>query len=308
MNGQETLQPEQSTGQLSARLASSSIPEFKGIGQGQRKIRVQVTVTKILTYSIILIFVMIYLFPLLYLLNVSLKTTLDFSDDPTSLTKTLQLSNYIDAWVKGNFTTYLVNTALYTVTSTILQVTFALLAAYPLARGYVRGASFFSSFFVISLFLPNGLIPQFQLMLALHLYNTQLGYILLSSAVGIGPFLIIGYLKTIPPELDEAAAMDGCGYFRCLFTIIGPLVKPVLVTVAILHSIGVWNDIIGPIIYLTDRNYYPITRGLFAFKGEFSSDWTLLAAGTMLAAAPLIIVFLIFQRYFIEGAVAGAVK
>jgi raffinose/stachyose/melibiose transport system permease protein len=164
------------------------------------------------------------------------------------------------------------------------------------------------TFFVISLLLPNGLIPQFQLMVALHLYNTQIGYILLTSAVGIGPFLIMGYLKLIPKELDEAAAIDGCGYFQCIFRIIAPLVKPVLVTVAILHAIGVWNDIIGPTIYLTNKNYYPIALGLQTFKGQFSTDWTLLAAGTMIAAIPLILLYIFFQRYLIEGAVAGAVK
>jgi raffinose/stachyose/melibiose transport system permease protein len=263
---------------------------------------------RILAYIIILLVAVVYLFPLLYLLNVSLNTNIDFIDNPSSLTKTFQFSNFADAWIKGNFATYFLNTVLYTSVSTLIQVVFALLVAYPVARGYVKWGRFFVTFFVISLFLPNGLIPQFQLMVALHLYNTQIGYILLTSAVGIGPFLIMGYLKLIPKELDEAAAIDGCGYFQCIFRIIAPLVKPVLVTVAILHAIGVWNDIIGPTIYLTNKNYYPIALGLQTFKGQFSTDWTLLAAGTMIAAIPLILLYIFFQRYLIEGAVAGAVK
>lgn len=262
----------------------------------------------IMTYAILLVVTVVYIFPLLYLLNVALKTNSDFINDPTNLTTTFQISNFGDAWVKGNFTTYMLNTLFYTAGSTLLHVTFSLMAAYPISRGYVKWSGFFFSFFLASLFLPNGLIPQFQLMLALGLYNNQIGYILLSSAVGLGPLLIIGYLKTVPKELDEAAAIDGCGYFRFLFTIIAPLVKPVLVTVAILHSIGVWNDIIGPTIYLTNRNYYPIALGLYSFRGQFSTDWTLLAAGTTIAVIPLILLYLFFQKYFIDGAIAGAVK
>jgi raffinose/stachyose/melibiose transport system permease protein len=264
--------------------------------------------SRLLTYGVLLAFVAIYAFPLIYLLNVSLKPMLEFLDNPSGITQDFRWANFSDAWVKGNFATYLLNTIYYTVASTVLQVTFALMAAYPIARGYVKGGSFFYMFFVAGLFLPNGLIPQFNLMLALGLYNTQLGYILLSAAVGLGPFIIIGYIKSVPKELDEAAAIDGCGYFRCMFTIIAPLVKPALVTVALLHAIGVWNDIIGPTIYLTDKNYFPISRGLQAFRGQFSSDWTLLAAGTMIAVAPLLLMYIVFQRYFIEGAIAGAIN
>jgi raffinose/stachyose/melibiose transport system permease protein len=105
-------------------------------------------------------------------------------------------------------------------------------------------------------------------MKTLGLYDTQIGYILLSSGVGIAAFLIMGYIKSIPRQVDEAAVIDGAGYFRCMFTIIAPLIRPILVTAAILHAIGVWNDIIGPTIYLTTRDYYPISLGLNVFKGQ----------------------------------------
>lgn len=263
---------------------------------------------RVLTYLAILIFVLLFLVPLLYLVNIALKSPADFLNYPIGIVTNPQWQNFSDAWQLAHFPAYLFNSVLYTAASTFIQVGFALMVAYPIARGYVRWGGFFSTLFLASLFLPNGLIPQFQLIKALGLYDTQIGYILLSSSVGIAPFLIMGYLRTVPRELDEAAAIDGAGYFRCLFVIITPLIKPILVTAAILHSIGIWNDIIGPTIYLTNSSYFPISLGLNVFKGQYSSNLTGLAAATLLAALPLVIIYVFFQRYFIEGAVAGAVK
>jgi raffinose/stachyose/melibiose transport system permease protein len=257
---------------------------------------------------VLVVFAVIYLYPLLYLVNSSLKSSADFLDDPTTFATRFQWSNFVDAWNQAHFASYLINSVIYTGSATLLQVLYAFMVAYPIARGYVRGGRFLGTLFVAGLFLPNGLIPQFQLIKTLGLYNTQIGYILLSSAVGIGAFLIMGYIRSIPRELDEAAVIDGCGYFRCMFTIVAPLVKPILVTAAILHAIGIWNDIIGPTIYLTTRDYYPISLGLNVFKGQFSSNLTELAAATLIAIAPLMAIYLFFQRYLIEGAVAGAVK
>ncbi len=272
------------------------------------KTRLKITPMKIIMYVIVIGFAALYLFPMIYLLNVALMNNQEFTNTPTAITQSFKFDNFTEAWSKGNFARYLFNTILYTGGSTFLHVTFSMLAAFPIARGYIKGGKFLYMFFLASLFLPSALIPQFQLMLGLHLYNTQIGYILLNSGAGLGPFLIAGYLTTVPKDLDEAAAIDGCGYFRFIFSIIVPLIKPILVTVIILHSIGVWNDIIGPIIYLPNPDYSPVTRGLFNFKGQFSADWPLLAAATMIVAAPLLLLYIVFQRYFIEGAVAGSIK
>lgn len=269
----------------------------------------RLSVDKIVSYLIILIVVALYLFPLLYLVNISLKTPIAFILDPTGLTKTLHWQSYSDAWTRGGFGTALVNSVLYTVVSSVLSTAFSLLLAFPIARGYVRWSRFWYALFVVALFLPNALIPQFQLILRLGLYDTQLGYILLQSALlGVGPFLIVGYLRSIPKELDEAAAIDGCGYFRFIGTIITPLIIPVLVTTFLLHAITVWNDIIGPTIYLADQQYYPVTLGLFAFYGQYGNEWTTLSAATLIVAFPLILLYLFLQRYFIAGALGGALK
>jgi raffinose/stachyose/melibiose transport system permease protein len=241
-------------------------------------------------------------------LNVSLKSPADFLFNPSGITKSIYLENYSRAWVQGNFAQYLLNSVFYTVVSTLISVTLSLFAAFPIARGYIRGGTFWYSFFLAAVFLPSPLIPQFQLILHLNLYNTQLGYILLNSTVGLGPFLIVGYLRSVPRELDEAARIDGCGYFRFLLTIIVPLIRPILVTVFLLGAINVWNDIIGPTIYLADDTLYPVSLGLFSFYGQYQNQWTALAAGIVMVAAPMIILYLFLQRYFMNGALAGAFK
>ena len=183
-----------------------------------------------------------------------------------------------------------------------------LFVAFPIARKYVKWSNFIYTLFVIGLFLPSGLIPQFQLILHLHLYNTQPGYILLTVAGDIGVLLLVGYLRSLPRDLDEAAALEGCGYFQFIIHIVIPLVKPALATIALLHAIGIWNDLIGPTIYLTNKAYYPITRGLLTFYGQYGNNWPPIAAATIMMILPMIIAFLFMQRYFIDGALAGAIK
>ena len=196
-------------------------------------------------YLGLLLVTIVFLFPLLYLLNVALKTPQSYLFDPTGISKSLDLANFSNAWMRGNFAHYFGNTILYTVAATAIGVTSSLLVAFPIARGYVRWSSGWYTLFVISLFLPSGLIPQFQLILHLHLYNTQLGYILLSSGLGLAVHDHRLPAST-PRELDEAASIDGCGYLRYNLLMLPPLIKPILVTAALLQAIGVWNDIIGP--------------------------------------------------------------
>lgn len=261
------------------------------------------------SYVVVLIVVAGYLGPLAFLANTTLKTQTEFLRDPTGLTGSISFGNYIEAWQLGNFGAYLGNSILYTGVTATSGTLLSLLLAFPIARGYVRWSRFWYGLFVVALFLPMALPAQFQLMLRLGLYDTQLGYILLmTSSLGVGPFLIANYLKSVPRELDEVAAIDGCGYFRYVLTFIVPLTRPVLVTVFLLQAIGIWNDIINATIYLADPTLYPITLGLFAFYGEYGNQWAQLSAATMIVAFPLIVVYGFLQRYFVKGALSGAFK
>ena len=259
-------------------------------------------------YICAFILLVVFLFPLLYLLNTALKSQAEFVADPVGIVSDPHWSNFATAWNKGNFGAYILNSVLYTAAGAALGTVMTLLLAFPVARGYIRGAKFWSVIFVLVLFLPNALITQFQLLLRLGLYDTQLGYILLVGVgVGVGPLLLSGFVKSIPRELDEAAAMDGVGYWRYLFGFIFPLARPALVTVFILQAVWIWNEIILATVLLADPTKFPVTVGLYAFKGTYGNQWPLLAAATFIVAAPLIVGYIFIQRYLVNG-VVGAIK
>jgi raffinose/stachyose/melibiose transport system permease protein len=262
----------------------------------------------IASYAVLLIFAVIYAGPLLMLVNTSLKTLPEFMKNATSPVASLNFSNFAEAWTKANFPRYLTNSLIYTVSATLIYAVTAIFVAFPVARGYIKGANFVLTMFVIALFLPPALIPQFQLMLALGLYNNPVGYILLFTINPIGMVILVNYIKTVPKELDEAAALDGAGYFQFVTQILFPLIRPAVATVAVLHAIGIWNELILPTIYLTNKDYYPITRGMIVFQGVYGSDWPTLAAAVLIMTLPMLLIFLLMQRYIVSGLTQGAVK
>jgi raffinose/stachyose/melibiose transport system permease protein len=273
-----------------------------------RRRRQPVTPGQLVSYLFIAIIMVLYLFPLVFLINTALKTNANFFADPTGVTQTFAFGNFLAAWQKGNFAAYVLNSVIYTGAAAILGTLIALLLAYPVSRGYLKYSRIWYSLFVVMLFLPNALMTQFQLLLRLGLYDTQIGYILImASGLGVGPLIIYGYVKSVPKELDEAAALDGVGYFRYVFTILPALIKPVLATSFILAAIGVWNDIILATLLLPDPSKSPVTLGLFTFQGTYTSQWGLLSAATIIVATPLIIAYVFLQRYLVGG-VGGAVK
>jgi len=251
----------------------------------------------------------VFLFPLAYLLNTALKTNAAFAADPIGLVTNPQWGNFLQAWNQGDFGAYVLNSTLYTVVGSGIGTLITLVLAFPVARGYIKGGKLlWSILFVLVLFLPNALITQFQLLLRLGLYDNRLGYILMVGVgVGVGPLLFSGFVKSVPFELDEAAAIDGVGYWRYLFSFIVPLSKPALATVFILQAVWIWNEIILATVLLADPSKFPVTVGLYAFKGTYSNQWPLLAAATFIVAAPLIIGYVFIQRYLVSG-VLGAVK
>lgn len=270
--------------------------------------RKPINVWQVVSYLILIVVAILYLGPLLMLVNTALKTLPEFMKNAVALPTGFEFQNFVEAWNKANFPKYLTNSLLYTVAATTIYVFTAVFVAFPISRGYIKFANVFLTLFVIALFLPVALIPQFQLILNLGLYNTQIGYILLFLVNPIGVIILVNFIKTIPKELDEAAALDGCGYFRFVVSIIIPLIKPAIATITVLHAIGIWNEIILPTIYLSNQKFYPITRGLIVFQGVYGSDWPTLAAAVLMLALPMIILFLFLQRYIISGMTAGAVK
>lgn len=260
------------------------------------------------SYVVLLIMAVAYLWPIAMLVLTSFKPLSEFFQNPIGLPETWQFDNFTKAWELANFPTYLANTAFYAFTATAIMIVTALFVAFPIARGYFKGSNALLTLYVVALFLPPALIPQFQLILNLGVYNTRIGYIFLFLINPIGMIILVNYIKSIPRELDESAAVDGCGYLRFVFQVIFPLIRPAVATVFILHAIGIWNQIVLPTIYLTNDDLYPITRGLIVFEGVYGSDWPALAAAVLMLMVPMLILFLMLQRYIISGLTAGSVK
>ena len=263
---------------------------------------------RLLMLLVLLVLAALYLGPLLTVVNVSLQSRQQFNLNPTAIVRQPQFQNFVIAWNKANFPLYLRNSLVYTAIATALYVVTAVFVAFPIARRYVRASGFLFSLFVVALFLPYALIPQFQLMLHLRLYNTAVGYILLFLVDPIGIVILVNYIRSIPRELDEAAAMDGSGYVRFVVRILFPLIKPALASVIVLHAIGIWNDYVTPLIYLPKKSLMPITRGLMVFYGQFGNDWTTLAAAILMLTLPIAALFLALQRWIYAGVLQGSVR
>jgi len=263
---------------------------------------------RLAAYVILIIIAIAYIAPMLMLVMTAFKTLPEFTKDATSLPASISLDNFFEAWNKANFPRYLLNTVIYTVASTVVFVVSGTFLALAIARRFVRGSGPLFTLFLIALFLPAALIPQFQLILRLGLYNNPIGYIMLFVVNPIGIVILVNYIRTIPVELDEAAAIEGCGYLRYVLSIVLPLASPAIATVAVLHAIGVWNELILATIYLTSADFYPITRGLIVFNGVYGNDWPLLAAAVLMMALPMVVFFIVAQRWIIGGVTAGAVK
>lgn len=263
---------------------------------------------KALSYVILSIFAVFYIWPLFMLVNTALKPFTEYLRNPAGLPTDPSFANFTEAWQLANFPQYMANSAIYTVSATVIFVVTSLFVAFPIARGYFKGSNTILTLYVVALFLPPALIPQFQLILNLGLYNTRPGYILLFLVNPIGMIILVNYMKSIPRELDESAAVDGAGYITFVTRIIFPLIRPAVATVTVLHAIGIWNELILPTIYLTNADYYPITRGLIVFQGVYGSNWPGIAAAVLMLMLPILILFMFLQRYIIGGLTAGAVK
>jgi raffinose/stachyose/melibiose transport system permease protein len=260
-------------------------------------------------HVIMLLLFLIYAIPLVFVLFVAVESNQQFNTNAAALPSPVLLSNFPKAWVQGTFGSYFGNTLLYTFTVVIGTLVVATLAAYPIARKHVRVSNAFYLLFLSGLLLPAGIIPQFFVLNALGLYDTRVGYIMLwISRIALPIFILTGFIQGISPELDDAAAIDGCGYLRYIFQVIMPLLQPALAVVGLIVSIHVWNDIIGPVIFLPSNDIKPISAGLFQFYSEFTAQWTLIGAAIVMTASPLVLLFLFTQRYIVAGITSGALK
>jgi raffinose/stachyose/melibiose transport system permease protein len=256
-----------------------------------------------------LLVVILFLLPVLYAVMLAFESPSHFLNSPLTLGSP-DVHNFSGAWSQADLGTELLNTVLYSVVAAALSTVLGLLIAFPIARRLVRGSSALYTLLFIGLFLPFSVIPLFAEARMLHLYNNRPGYILLHVEPGLplAVLLLTAFISSIPAELDEAAWMEGSGYLAYLMRVVVPLTRPALLIAFLYGLLGVWNDIIGPVVLLADPSLYPVTRGVYNFFGSNEGQWTLLAAGIVIVSLPVVALFAVSQRQIIRMSVTGAVK
>lgn len=254
----------------------------------------------------------IMLAPIVLMIFSAFKTNPQIFQTPFALPDFTNLSNIAKIWTETNFLRYLINSAIVTGTSLLLILTLGTMAAYAIARYQFTGSSFVLMFFVAGLTLPLKLaiIPLFVLMRDLGVLNTQAALVIIYVAMGLPTtvFIMTGFIRTLPNELEDAARMDGASEARIMWSIMLPLVRPAMVIAGIQNVVPIWNDFFFPLIFIQSDHLKTLPQGLTTFMGEYTTDWGVLFAGLTLSAAPIILIYIILSRQFINGMTAGAVK
>ncbi|GAB4241530.1 MAG: carbohydrate ABC transporter permease [Stanieria sp.] len=275
--------------------------------------RLRQTIIKTLaTYLSLIAIAVIMLFPLLWLVGTSFKSPTEdiFSFPPQLLPRQPTLKNFLSVWQTYPFGTYLINSAIVAGLTVGLNLLFCSLAAYPLARLNFRGKKLIFALVIATIMIPFQIvmIPLYILVVNLGLRNTYLGVIFPSLASAFGIFLLRQAFQGVPKELEEAARIDGCSELGIWWHIMLPAIRPALVTLAIFVFIGSWSDFLWPLVVLDRPEYYTLPIGVANLAGTFSLDWRLIAAGSVISITPILLLFLLVQRYIIPTDIGSGVK
>jgi raffinose/stachyose/melibiose transport system permease protein len=253
----------------------------------------------------LLVFVPIYL----VLVN-SLKTRAESSSMGVGLPAVPQWGNYATVIEEGDLVVAFFNSLLYSLAATAICVVLASMAAYVLARRRTRSHRLLYLLLIMGIAMPTNYVTLMQVMQWTNLVNTQLGIILLYAAMQVpfSVFLVYAFIGSIPRELDEAAFIDGCGPVRAFFRVIFPLLMPVLVTLSVLSILNIWNEFLVPLYFLNSSSAWPMTLAVYNFFGMYQQNWALVSADVVLTIVPVVIVYLLAQRWILSGMSTGAVK
>ncbi|GAB4565011.1 MAG: carbohydrate ABC transporter permease [Anaerolineae bacterium] len=240
----------------------------------------------------------------------SLKSKPEASAMGPELPTSLHWENFAIVIERGKLVQAFGNSLLYALASTAIGTLLAAMAAYVLSRRRTSFNRFLYFFIIMGIAMPINFVTLTRIMQWTHLINSRLGIILLYAATQIpfNVFLIYAFVETLPRELDEAAIIDGCGPWKLFFTVIFPLMTPVLVTAAVLNILGVWNEFLMPLYYLNRSTYWPMTLAVYNFFGQFQANWNLVSADVLLTILPVILIYLMAQRFILSGMTAGAIK
>jgi ABC-type glycerol-3-phosphate transport system permease component len=277
-----------------------------------RRRRKRLTPWQVARHAIMVGICILAIYPLFFVLMTALKTQADYADDPLGLPWPLEFSNFGDALRGGEFFTWLKNSLILTLGGVAVATVSAALAAFAIARMRFRGQNVLLSVNVALMIVPPVvmLLPLFILFVDLSLISTYRGVILIYAGL-TAPFsvyLLTTFFRTVPREIIESALADGASHFRILVQIVLPMSMPALVTLIVVNSLWVWNELLIALVFLPDDELRTLMVGITIFKSRYNLDIPITMAGMFLASVPMIALYLFGQRYFIRGLIAGAVK
>ena len=250
--------------------------------------------------------------PFLWMLSASIKTDREvFQMNPfVWIPENPRWSNYVDIWTKIPFATFVKNTVFLTIVVTILQLLTSSFAAYSFAKLNFKHKNLLFMAYIATIAMPWQvyMVPQFIMMRSFGLNDKLLAMICLQAFSAFGVFLMRQFYMGIPDSLCEAARIDGMSEYGIYAKIMLPLSKPAISTLTIFTFVNTWNDYLGPLIYLKTESHKTIQLGLKMFIGQYSSEYGLIMAGSVLSLIPVLIVFLSLQKYFVEGVASTGVK
>ncbi len=278
--------------------------------QPEAKIRISSRKYGMMIFEVIMVIIAIlFLFPALLTLLNSFKSDGEIILDPIAFPKTIHFTNYIEAWKATNFPVVLANTFIITAFSTIGILLVSSMAAYVMVRSRTRFSWLFFLIFTFSMVVPfqTFMVPLVQ---TAKDYNLQSIWGIIPIYIGLGCplaiFMYHGFIKGVPVEIEESAAIDGASILRTFFQLVFPLLKPVSATIAILDVLWIWNDFLLPLIILPKQSTLQLAQ--YGFFSLFKRQYSLAMASLVLSAAPVVIFYLAMQKYIVKGIAAGAVK
>lgn len=269
--------------------------------------------SKKLQFLMVFVVLLFFMMPFLILVMNTFKTTAEFTKMPFSLPKSFMLDNYKVAIEKMNFPVALRNTAVVTVLATVLNTVLASMTGYFFSRKRWKINKILFLLFLASMVAPF----QVYMIPLVRIYGGTLGlannlfmvaYIAVGLNIPFAVFLYHGFAAGIPEELDEAARIDGCGFTRTFFEIIFPLLKPIMITVMVFVALGVWNDYLMTSLFLTKMETRTLAIAAFTFLTNHTADYAPMMAGLVLGIIPVLVFYVMGQKYIIEGVIAGSVK
>jgi multiple sugar transport system permease protein len=269
----------------------------------------QVTAVRLIWMTVAAILALMTIFPLLWMVSIAFKTAQE-SFSPTMLPAAPTFENFTYVMTEVPFIRYMLNSLFVSVTVTVVALFFHSMAGYALARLRFPGREliFLAIFSTLLVSLPVIIVPLFIIVRALGMLNSYAGLIVPAIFNAFGIFLLRQYYLSVPREIEEAAVIDGAGYWRIYWSIILPLSKPILSALAILFFLANWNAFLWPLTVASDQKLWVVQVGIANFKSEYSAAWNYMMAASTIVAIPTLVLFLIFQRQIMDSIKTSGLK